>query len=128
MKSFAKNSLKLKKTSFKISWKGQKTSFVVCVCVCVCVMPMLNLEKEFWILTHTKFRNWELQEKCRWGRRKISDSNFRSWKKRRLGRIWELDWFSGMEYKNSGIWTCEKEDGGRIPAPNSSSLGRIFWT
>jgi hypothetical protein len=31
-----------------------------------------------------------------------------------------------VEYKNSGIWTCEKEDGGRIPAPKSSSLGRIF--
>jgi hypothetical protein len=31
-----------------------------------------------------------------------------------------------VEYKNSGIWTCEKEDGGRIPAPKSSSLGRMF--
>jgi hypothetical protein len=31
-----------------------------------------------------------------------------------------------MEYKNSGIWTCEKEDGGRVPAPKSSSLGRMF--
>lgn len=29
-------------------------------------------------------------------------------------------------YKNSGIWTCEKEAGGRIPAPESSSLGRMF--
>ncbi len=31
-----------------------------------------------------------------------------------------------MEYKNSGIWTCEKEDGGRIPAPKPCSLGRMF--
>jgi hypothetical protein len=31
-----------------------------------------------------------------------------------------------MEYKNSGIWTCEKEDGRRVPAPKSSSLGRMF--
>jgi hypothetical protein len=31
-----------------------------------------------------------------------------------------------VEYKNSGIWTCEKEDGGRIPAPKPCSLGRMF--
>ncbi len=97
-----------KKLRSKFSEKVEKLRFL-CVCVCVwCPCWIWKKNSETW--THTKFQNWELQEKCRWGKKKNFRLEFSELEETKIGknlRAWLIHWFIGVEYKefrNLDLW------------------------